>query len=132
MGSIELTEGILKAIDSSVIVLDKYEPRDTYGVFYKGNRVQIDGAKKVYYTENAAKKAVYNVVFLTFWQGQYWQSCKTQIKGRSGVDVDFSATIAILPQYGTTDRFGDPETIKMFKSLRDELLKKEIFTIVKL
>jgi hypothetical protein len=127
----ELTEGILKAIDSSVIVLDKFKLRDTYGVFYKGNRVQVDGDKKVYYTANAAKKAVYKLVFLTFWQGQYWQSCKTQIKGRSGVDVDFSATIAILPQYGTTGRFKDPETIKMFKALRDELLKKEIFTIVK-
>jgi len=127
----ELNEGILKAIDSSVIVLDQYEPRDTYGVFYKGNRVQVDGAKKVYYTKNAAKKAVYNLVFMTFWQGEYWQSCKTQIKERSGVDVDFSATIAILPQYGKTDRFKDPESIKMFKSLRDELLKKEIFTIVK-
>ena len=128
----ELTEGILKSIDSSVIVLDQYQLKDTYGVLYKGKRVQVDGPKKVYYTENAAKKAVYNLVFLTFWQGQYWQSCKTQIKGRSGVDVDFNATIAILPQYGTTDRFREPETIKMFKSLRDELLKKEIFTIVKL
>lgn len=127
----ELTEGILKAIDSSVIVLDQYEPRDTYGVFYKGTRVQVDGAKKVYYTKNSAKKAVHNLVFMTFWQGEYWQSCKTQIKERSGVDVDFSATIAILPQYGTTDRFKDPESIKMFKALRDELLKKEIFTIVK-
>ncbi len=75
----ELNEGILKAIDSSVIVLDQYEPRDTYGVFYKGSRVQIDGAKKVYYTENAAKKAVYNLVFMTFWQGEYWQSCKTHL-----------------------------------------------------
>ena len=45
----ELTEGILKAIDSSVIVLDQYEHRDTYGVFYKGTRVQVGGAKKVYY-----------------------------------------------------------------------------------
>jgi hypothetical protein len=127
----ELNEGILKAIDSSVIVLDQYQPRDTYGVFYKGKRVQVDGAKKVYYTKNAAKKAVYNLVFMTFWQGEYWQSCSRQIKERSGVDVDFSATIAILPQYGKTDRFKDPETIRMFKALRDELLKKEIFTIVK-
>lgn len=127
----ELNEGILKAIDSSVIVLDQYQPRDTYGVFYKGKRVQVDGAKKVYYTKNAAKKAVYNLVFMTFWQGEYWQSCSRQIKERSGVDVDFRATIAILPQYGKTDRFKDPETIRMFKALRDELLKKEIFTIVK-
>lgn len=127
----ELNDGILKAIASSVIVLDQYEPRETYGVFYKGRRVQIDGDKKIYYTKNAAKKAIYNLVFMTFWQGEYWQSCRTQIKERSGVDVDFSATIAILPQYGETDRFKDPETIKMFKNLRDELLKKEIFTIVK-
>ena len=127
----ELNEGILKAIDSSVIVLDQYEPRDTYGVFYKGSRVQLEGTKKVYHTEKSAKKAIYNLVFLTFWQGEYWQSCKTQIKKRSGVDVDFSATIAILPQSGKTDRFKDPESIKMFKSLRDDLIKKEIFTIVK-
>ena len=127
----ELTEGILKSIDSAVTVLNRYEARDTYGLFYKGVRVEIDGAKKIYYTQNAAKKAVYNLVFLTFWQGEYYQSCKRQIKERSGVDVDFSATIAILPQYGLTDRFRDPETIKMFKKLRDELLKNEIFTIVK-
>jgi hypothetical protein len=126
----ELTEGILKAIDSGVQVSGESSPM--FLLKYKGKIFNQGGNKvRLYANEGAAKRTITDFVKQVFWHGGYWQSCAKQIKARTGYDVDFSATLNILPFHGATSRYDDPKNKKMFKSIGEELLKQGIFTIEK-
>jgi hypothetical protein len=126
----ELTPGILKSIESAVIVtFNDLVQVDLFVVKYKGRIYTQENKPKVFYSKKTAKKFLVQWVKNIFWQGEYWQSCSSNIKKQRNYDVDFSATIKILPQYGLTKRFDLPE--QMFKDIADELLAKEIFTIEK-
>ncbi len=128
----ELTPGILKSVDSSIHQNSYYWPKTEFWVTkYKGDPVMLDGGKGYYTSEKAANKAVYNFVYLIFWQGETSQSAKRQIKERTGYEVDYSATIKILPQYGLTARFDTPESKKMFKDIAENLIKEKIITVEK-
>ena len=130
----ELTEGILKAIDSSFhqSYNQIYKPAELWVVKYKGKFMQ--GYKfKPFSSEGRAKSFVTQFVKEIFAQGEYWQQYKANTKIHTGgYDVDYSETIKMLPQYGSTSRFDDPKNKKMFKDIATELIKSGIITIEKL
>lgn len=121
-----LTEGILKSVESSVI--QNYSGKSLFVVKYKGVTLVKDGVR-LFKTEGAAKAFLTNFVKDMFWHGEYWHSYRENIERQTGHKVDYSATIAILPGYGQTDRFDSPEVKKMFKDIAQDLLKEKIFTI---
>ena len=124
----ELSEGILKSIESGVIIVsgDTY-----YALKYKGVLFVENGKARLFANQGAAKTALTNFVKQCFWHGGYWQSCSTQIKKSTGYDVDFSATRAIIESYGETSRFVAPEAKKLYKDISNSLLEQGIFTIEK-
>lgn len=127
----KLTPGILKSVESAVKVTFN-DPVDHLFVIKYGDVVYTEGGKvKCFYAVKTAKKFLVQWVTNIFRQGEYWQSCAENVKQQKQYDVDFSATIAILPSYGLTKRFESIENKKMFKDLTDELLDKKIFTIEK-
>jgi hypothetical protein len=100
---------------------------------YQGKMFTDDGGKvKVFSDEASAKRELLAFVRQTFWQGEYWQKYASNVKQQTGgYEIDLSATIKILPQYGLTSRFEEPQNKKMFKDFRDALLKEGIVTIEK-
>ncbi len=124
-----LEPGILKSVDS---IVNAHYRSDSplYFIKYKGKRLGGDLSNvRLFFTIGAAKSKITALVTEMFTQGEYIQSCAAQIKKRSGYDVDFSATIAILPQYGLTSRFQEPGNKKMLKQIATQLLEAQIFTI---
>lgn len=132
--SMKLTPEILKSFESSYVV--QYgRSHKALGVImkYNGLPFTIDGGKlRIFADEGAAKRELLAFVKQTFWQGEYWQKYKSNVKTQTGYDIDMTATIKILPQYGLTSRFEAPENKKMFKEFRDALLKEGIVTIEKI
>jgi hypothetical protein len=122
----ELSKGLLKSIDSGYYVVTE---GSLYALRYKGKLFFESGNVRLFKTTGAAKTALTNFVKQCFWHGQYWQSCSTQIKNRTGYDVDFSATIAMLDSYGKTSIFDSAESKKLFKEISNALLEQGIFTI---
>ena len=117
MSIYKLTEGILKSVESSF--MQNYNHNYIrYIVKYKGKSMHR-GDKIFFKTEANAKSFVTSFVREIFTQGEYWQEYKNNIKLQTGYDVDYSATISILPQYGLTSRFDLPENKKMFKGNRE-------------
>jgi len=128
----ELTPGILKSVDSAFHQNHNFTNKYAFWILkYRGQIMKIPGSKPYFTSEGRAKKYVYKFVYCIFWHGEYWQSCKRQIKDSRQYEVDYSATIKILPQYGPTARFDTPEAKKMFKDIADNLLKEKIITIEK-
>lgn len=130
-----LTSEILKAFESSYVVQHGRNHDDNLGCFmsYQGKPFVDEGKLKIFADEAAAKRELLFFVKQTFWQGEYWQRCASNVKKQSdGYEIDLSATIKILPQYGATSRFELPENKKMFKEFRDALLKEGIVTIEKI
>jgi hypothetical protein len=124
----ELTQGIIKSVDSAVAVVmstDKLYAIKYRGVIFIQNSTNV----RLFATQGAAKASLTKFVEQLFRQGEYWQSCSKNIKRNTGFDVDFSATIALLPSSGYTSRFEDSENKKMFKDIATALLKEKIFTI---
>ena len=129
---VKLTKEIKKSFDSGFFhSFYAYVPT-LYVIRYRGN-LFLDGPKiLVFNSENKAKSYLRKWVENVFHHGEYWQSCKNNIKKNTGYEVDFSATIKILPSYGLTSRFQLPENKKMFKDFAEELIKEEIVVIEKL
>ncbi len=123
----ELTEGILKSIESGVFVSRSEGP--LYALKYKGVIFNEAGNVRLFANKGSAKSALTKLITNIFRHGEYWQNYKENIKTRTRYEVDFSATISILPSYGETSRFDDPANKKMFKEIGDQLLKEGIFTI---
>lgn len=130
----KLTPEILKAFESSYVVQHgKLNDKNLgYIIKFQGNPFTNNDRLEVFANEGAAKRELLNFVKLTFWHGDYWQSCKSQIKSHSNYTVDFSSTIKILSSIGSTSRFKLPENKKMFKDFRDQLIKEGIVTIEKI
>lgn len=127
----KITPGIDKSFDSAFFGVTDPVVHKMFVMKYKG-RVFNDPGKnrvKIFSDEGHAKKFLIAWVKNVFWQGEYWQSCKTQIKDRCNIEVDFSETIKILPQYGLVSRFDEPKNVKMFKDLATELLKNGTVSI---
>ena len=124
----KLTPELIKAFDSSYVV-QNFPSYPGYLLKYRG-RFFYDGEHiKIFYNEKSAKKYLLAWVKQTFWQGEYWQQYKDNVKQQKGYEIDLSATIKLLPQYGPVSRFDLPENKKMFKELRDALLEEQIVTI---
>lgn len=123
----KLTPGILKSVESSFH--QSYNiPIQLFVCKYRG-RLMYEDKKTIFTSKKKAVAFVNKFVFLIFWQGEYWQQYKDNIKKRTGYDVDYSATIAILPQYGPTARLDLPENKKMIKDIAKNLIKEDIITI---
>lgn len=128
----ELTEGILKSVDSSFHQTYNH-PCEFYVCKYRGKIMyQRPYKPEIFMTEAAAKSFVTMFVRLIFWQGEYWQSCKDNIKTRTGYEVDYSGTAKILSAYGLVSRFDEAKNKKMFKDIGIELVKQGIITIEKI
>lgn len=127
----ELTEGILKSIDS-MFEFNRYSLGESYIIKYKDVIVREYGKVKVFSNVGAAKTYLLKFVRMIFWRGEEFQQYKNNIKRQTGYDVDFSETISILSSYGKTDRFDLPENKKMFKDIRDKMLENQIVKIEKL
>jgi hypothetical protein len=124
----ELTSGILKSVESSFMI--NKDSASMYAIRYKGELFIEKGRNaKLFANLGSAKTALLHFVRDIFWNGEYYQEYKANLKSQTGYEVDFSETIKILPQYGKTDRFEKPESKQMFKDIRDKLLKEGIFTI---
>lgn len=124
----ELTQGIIKSVDSAVTVVMSTDK--LYALKYRGAIfIQNSTNVRLFATQGAAKASLTKFIEQLFRQGEYWQSCSKNIKRNTGIDVDFSATIALLPSYGATARFDDPANKKMFKDIATALLEEKIFTI---
>ena len=124
----ELNQGIIKSIESAVHVTmctDRLYALKYRGVIFIQNSANV----RLFANQGAAKASLTKFVEQTFRQGEYWQSCSKNVKRNTGYDVDFSATIAMLPSYGLTSRFEDPKNKKMFKEIATELINQKIFTI---
>ena len=126
-----LTDGVRKSVESACMVLGP-GPAVRYVLKYKGKAIHESPKLKLFINAGGAKVWAATVVKLMFWQGEYWQSCKSNIKKRQGYDVDFSSTIEILPQYCLTSRFDKPENKAMFKKIASDLFKSGDFTIEKI
>lgn len=140
MNKVEVTEGILKAIDSYAAATGVFRPSEIFVIRYKGNIIEDSDRHTGEHEEHLPKIAIFGTmdealeflyvwVSCTFRQGEYIQSYSNNVKKQTGYDVDFSATIAILPQYGKTDRFELPESVQMYKDIAQALLDKKIITI---
>lgn len=123
----ELTEGILKSVESS-FYQNYNNPTELFVCKYKGKLIYQD-KKMLFTSKGRAAGFIRKFVYEIFWQGEYWHKYKDNIKG---YDVDYSATIKILPQYGLTARFDLPENKKMFKDIATNLIKEGIITIEKI
>ena len=123
----ELSLELLKSIDSGVVIVNA--AKNYFALKYKGEMFSETGNVRLFANEGAAKSALTKFVRQCFWHAPYWQSCASQIKKRSGYDVDFSGTIGVI---GNTNAAWDSsETKKKFKDISNELLAQGIFTIEK-
>lgn len=120
----ELTEGILKSIDSGVVIVSD---KTYYALKYKGVLFVEVGKIRLFKNPGAAKASLTNFVKQCFMHGDYWQSCSEHIKKRTGYDVDFSATRAILKSYDKS--FYTSKSKKLFKDISNALLEQDIFII---
>lgn len=127
----ELTEGILKSIDS-LFEFNRYSSGESYIIKYKDIIIRENGKIKIFGNIGSAKNYLLKFVRMIFWRGEEFQRYKSNIKKQTGYDVDFSATITILPSYGEINRFDLPESKKMFKDIRDKMLENQIVKIEKL
>lgn len=128
----ELTEGIIKSVESSFMMwhhknIIKHDK--IYIVLYKGQIFCENQKIKSFTSKTKARSFLTKFVFLIFWQGEYWQSCKDNLKTQIGYDVDFTATIEILPSHGLTSRFDSKESKKLFKDIAIALVNDGIITI---
>jgi hypothetical protein len=129
----ELSDGILKAMESSFVIQYGTNFENVGYVMTFNDDPFLDGSKvQVFANVGAAKRTLTDFCRNIFWQGEYRQQYKDNIKKQTGYDVDFTATIAILPQYGATDRFEKPEAKEMFKNLGLALIEKGIVKIKKI
>jgi hypothetical protein len=128
----ELTEGILKSVESSFYqCYNRTNNLKFCVVKYKGV-IMNDGKKPFFKSEAYAKTFVTKFVELIFRHGEYYQSGADKSMEHYGYKIDYSATIKILPQYGLTSRFELPENKKMFKDIATKLLEDGIITIEKI
>jgi len=123
----ELTDGILKSVESLFIQNYNYE---SFIVKYKGQVMNDTHRKCVFKTEGAAKTFITRFVREIFWHGPYYQSCKSNIKSATGYNVDYTATMQMLKVSLMSD-WDKPETKKLIKDVGLELLKQGIITIEK-
>jgi hypothetical protein len=124
----ELTEGILKSIESSI--MQNYN-NESFIVKYKGKVMNDTYLKCVFKTEGAAKTFITRFVTDIFKHGGYWQSCKSNIKNHIGYDVDYTGTQKMTSHYKYMSDWDKPESKKMIKDIGLELLKQGIITIEK-
>jgi len=127
-----LSEGILKSVESAF--MQSYHPpkvktNKNFYLTYKGEPFCEKSNRKRFFTRTKARRFLEKFIYTIFRQGEYWESFKEKTKERTGYEVDFSATIEILPQYGLTSRFDDPKNLKMFKDIAQKLLDEGIVTI---
>ena len=127
----ELTEGILKSVESSFYQWYNHDKGLSFCVVRYEGKIMNDG-KAFFKSEAFAKTFITKFVKAIFWQGCYWNERPERSMEFYGYQVDYSATIKILPQYGLTSRFELPENKKMFKDIATQLLKDGIITIEKI
>jgi hypothetical protein len=127
-----LSEGILKSVESAF--MQTYHPpklkyNKSFVIKYNGELFCVRSKPKRFLSRTKAKRFLINFIYTIFWQGEYYMILKEKTKERTGYDVDFSATIEMLPQYGLTSRFDDPQNIKKFKNIAEKLIEEGIITI---
>lgn len=126
----KLTPGILKSVESS-FYQNYNNPVELYICKYKGKLMYLD--KEMFFTSKIrATNFITTFVREIFWHGEYFHQYRSNIKNRTGYDVDYSETIKILSSHGLTSRFELPENKKMFKDIANNLIKEEIITIEQL
>jgi len=124
----ELTEGILKSVESSYMQNYNHE---SFIVKYKGKVMNDTRLKCVFKTEASAKSFISRFVKEIFWHGSYWNQYKSNLKKQIGYDVDYSATLEMTKNFKLMSDWEKPETKKMIKDIGLELLKQGIITIEK-
>lgn len=123
-----LTDGILKSVES-YFLQEFNSAKPMYVVKYKGKLMHKSSGVRVFANAGGAKSFITTFVKDLFWHGEYYQNCKAQLFKNYGIEVDYTATIKILPSHGLTSRFESAEVKKMFKDIGTDLLNKGIFTI---
>lgn len=111
----ELTEGILKSVDSWY---HAFQSKDVgYILKYKGNAI-VEGCR-LYKNEGQAKRKITEIIEGIFRHGNYWNEdiCKRNVKRDTGYDVDYSGTISIFSGIGLTSRYEEPEIKKCLRIL---------------
>jgi len=124
----ELTEGILKSIESSFMQDFNHE---SFIVKYNGKVMNDTRCKCVFKTEGAAKSFITHFITDIFRHGSYWDKYKSNVKKSTGYDVDYSATIDMVKHYTLMSDWDKPESKKMIKDIGLKLLKQGIITIEK-
>ena len=127
----ELNAGLLKAIDSAVVVTFN-PPKDLFIIRYKGNSFTTLSKLMTFSSTGRAKGFLVKWIEIMFRQGENWQAYSSNVKKNKNYDIDLSETIKILPSSGLTSRFQELKNKKMFKDLTEEGRKQKIFTIEKL
>lgn len=127
---VDLTEGLLTAV-MSTFYMDIGQKPSNYVLKFDGQIVYDQGKIKLFANQGGPKSFMLAQLSNMFRQGEYWHKYRDNLKARNnGREFDWSASIAIMPQYGLTSRFTTKEFKKYIKELRDELLEKKIFEIV--
>lgn len=127
---VDLTEGLLKAV-MSTFYMDTGHRTPNYVIKFDEEVVYKEGKIKLFANQGTAKSFMLFHLENMFKQGEYWHKYRDNLKARNnGREFDWSASIAIMPQYGLTSRFTTKEFKKYIKDLRNELLEKKIFEIV--
>ena len=136
MGNDILTDGILKSIDSSINQNQFCEYNNhKYSIWvckYKGQIMCNYFGYKIFNEEQKAKKYIKNFITEIFTNGEHWQKNSNIIKGKTGYDVDYSATIELISSYGSTSKWNGPKNIKIIKDIMSKLLENNIITIEKI
>jgi hypothetical protein len=120
----ELTEGILKSIESSFY--SNYSGV-SYMVKYKGMIMKNDGVK-LFKTKGAAKFFVTKFIKNIFYHGEYWHKYAQNIFRNTGYLPDYSGTIELLPRIGSTNEF-ERNLNSISKKIVDSLINEKIITI---
>ncbi len=125
----ELTPEILKSVESTYYTAYSHNNETMYVLRYKGMIVRTPGGVRLFKNIGSAKKLINTFVQQMFHHGEYWHEYRENTKKRTGKDIDFSGTIAIIPSYGLTSKWDKPEIKKIIKDIASELLEQGIFTI---
>ena len=129
----ELTQGILKSVESHFYQNHNNQNKDVFILKYKGLPLygQHEDKIKFFNSETKAKTYLTSFIKILFCHGEYWNDCKDNVKRYCGYDINYSGTIEILSSTGLVSRFDEPKNKKMFKDIGEQLLKEKIITIEK-
>jgi hypothetical protein len=126
----KLTPELIKSFESGFHTTSTPLKKSSgFYITFKGTPFAEGGKLKVLATTGAAKRFLHDWIVQIFRTGEYWQTYKDNLKNRTGYEVDFSGTIAIMPSYGKTDRFYTKEFKEMVNGYYEALIHEGIINI---